>query len=161
MDNPNYSFANLEQLYIDRIIKKFNIDETHKSDAFSSRIIFEIRSAQMIKKVLIVFAIFGKLQISMLVIWFGYIIWTKFEQNLDVDDKSRHQHRELGINIRYQSPTSYSGVLWCWWPMLVPQDLFKDGKRSLNLAPGWISCLQHNISVTNITFWHIMMLVTD
>ena len=38
-------------------------------------------------------------------------------QNLDVGDKSHHQHRELGTNIKYQSPTSHSGVLWCWWPM--------------------------------------------
>ena len=24
---------------------------------------------------------------------------------------------KLDTNIKYQSPTSYSGVLWCWWPM--------------------------------------------
>ena len=41
------------------------------------------------------------------------------------------------------------------------EDQFKDGKNSLNFAPGWISCLQHNISFTNIAFWHIMMLVTE
>ena len=34
--------------------------------------------------------------------------------------KSRHQHRELGTNIKYQSPTSHSAVLWCWCSMSVP-----------------------------------------
>ena len=38
-------------------------------------------------------------------------------QDLDVGDKLRHQHRELGTNIKYQSPLSHSRVLWCWWPM--------------------------------------------
>ena len=37
----------------------------------------------------------------------------------------------------------------------------KLDKIVLNLASNWISCLQNNISVTNITFWHIMMLLTD
>ena len=55
-------------------------------------------------------------------------------QDSNVGDKSRHQYRELGINIKYQSPTSHSGVLWCWWPMLVPQDLFKDGKKFIEFA---------------------------
>ena len=32
-------------------------------------------------------------------------------QDLNVSDKSRHQHRELGTNIKYQSPTPHSGVL--------------------------------------------------
>ena len=34
-----------------------------------------------------------------------------WRQDLDVGDKSRHQHRELGTNVKYQSPTSHSGVL--------------------------------------------------
>ena len=29
-------------------------------------------------------------------------------QDLDVGDKSRYQHRELGTNIKYQSPASLS-----------------------------------------------------
>ena len=33
----------------------------------------------------------------------------------DVGDQSRHQHQEFGINVKNQSPTSYSGILWCWW----------------------------------------------
>ena len=41
-------------------------------------------------------------------------------QYLDVGDKSRHQHRELGSNIKYQSPTSHSAILWCWWPIGMP-----------------------------------------
>ena len=36
----------------------------------------------------------------------------------------------------------------------------KLDKIVLNLASNWISCLQNNISVTNITFWHIVMLLT-
>ena len=38
---------------------------------------------------------------------------------------SRHYHRQLGTNIKYKSPTSPSGELWCWWPMLVPQALLR------------------------------------
>ena len=32
-------------------------------------------------------------------------------QDFDVGDKSRQQHRELGTNIKYHSPTTHSGVL--------------------------------------------------
>ena len=65
---------------------------------------------------------------------------------------------------------------WCWWQVTSPTSrvrhqhhilaYYNVGDRCkspriylkilLNLAPGWISCLQHNISVTNITFWHIL-----
>ena len=46
--------------------------------------------------------------------------------------------------------------------MLVPKDLFIDSTKSLlYLVPDLISCSQHQISVTNITLWHIMMLVTN
>ena len=54
----------------------------------------------------------------------------------DVGEKFRHQ--ELGTKI-------ISGVLWCWWPTLGPQ----------NLAPRWFSCLQQINSVTNIACWFI------
>ena len=57
---------------------------------------------------------------------------------------------------------SYYVVLWGWWPMIVPQAVFsKKLNLFLNLAPGWISCLQNEISVTKVTLWHIVMLLTD
>ena len=40
-----------------------------------------------------------------------------WRHDLNVADKLRCKHRELGTNIKYQSPTSHFGVLWCWWPM--------------------------------------------
>ena len=47
---------------------------------------------------------------SMLVtdVWDQMVWW----QVWDVGDKSHHQHQDLGTNIKYQLPTSYSGVLW-------------------------------------------------
>ena len=50
-------------------------------------------------------------------------------QDLDVGDKSHHQHRELGTNIKYQSRTSYSGILWCLWPT--------------EMSPTYFFCHQH------------------
>ena len=54
-------------------------------------------------------------------------------------------HLVFCTNIKYQSPTSRSGVLWWWWPMLVPRDLFKDGK---------IHWIWHRVElyVSNITY---------
>ena len=66
------------------------------------------------------------------------------------------------ISNIYQPSISHSGILWCWWPMFVPQASIKDSKQYfLNLALGWLPFLLHNISFIDITFWHSMMLMTD
>ena len=58
--------------------------------------------------------------------------------------KVRHQH-DVG-NIKYQSPTSHSDVVWCWWSILVTQDSFIDSK---NLHWIWHQVEFH---VSNITY---------
>ena len=64
----------------------------------------------------------------------------------DVGDMSSHQHQKFGTNIKYQSPTSHSDVLWCWWPMWVTKDSFIDSK---NLHWIWHQVEFH---VSNITY---------
>ena len=62
------------------------------------------------------------------------------------------------MSNNYQPSISHSGILWCWWPMSVPQPSFIDSKKYfLNFALGWIPFLLHNISFIHITFWHSMM----
>ena len=69
----------------------------------------------------------------------------------DGGEKSRHQYQELGTNIKYQSPTSHSGVLWCELPILVPQELLIDSKESfLNLAPSHSGMLVAEWNGTNM-----------
>ena len=64
-------------------------------------------------------------------------------QDFDGGDKSRHQHRELGTNIKYQSPTSHSGVLWCWWPIgMLP--------TCTKMSSTYFFCRQHLKMVTII-----------
>ena len=81
---------------------------------------------------------------SMLVTDFGDQMW----QNLNNSDRSRHQHHILAYNDVGDRCKSLKICL-------------KMETNLLNLAQGWILCLQHSISPTNITLWHIMMLVTD
>ena len=62
-----------------------------------------------------------------------------WRQVSDVDDKSCRQHRGLGTNIVYSKIST-----------------------NMHLMSPWFSfCLQDYISVINITFWYITMLLTD
>ena len=62
-----------------------------------------------------------------------------WRQVSDVDDKSCRQHQGLGTNIVYSKIST-----------------------NMHLMSPWFSfCLQDYISVINITFWYITMLLTD
>ena len=79
--------------------------------------------------------------LKMFVIFFFTIFWAILRLNFIVfkpnaTDKQRHLHQELGTNIKYQSQTSNSGILW--------------GRWLIGMSPTCKKYQQHTIFFSNI-----------
>ena len=63
---------------------------------------------------------------SNVLFFWSHRCWWRMLKTKCVGDKSHHQYQELGTNITFWR-IMWSGV-WCWWQMLVPQNVFIDRK---------------------------------